>query len=383
MSILRSLDGTFIWLGFYVLPFIVLMSVIVFVHELGHYLAGRLFKLRIDAFSLGFGPELIGRVDSRGTRWRLAAFPIGGYVNFYAEGGVANAGGDETFQTMTPEERAHTLTGAKLYQRAIVVFAGPVANFLLALVIFTGMFMAYGRDVHLPRIAQVEAASPAAAAGLQPGDMVLSANGAAIGSFEALQQVVIESTGLPIALVVDRGGQSIALTATPALTLIDQGPLGKRRMAHLGIGASRTPADTRHLTCGALACVQWGAAQIGDIVHQTVSYVVGLVAGRESVDQVSGPIEVSHIAGEIAKVSPVELFSLAGLFSVSVGLMNLLPIPLLDGGHLLFYAIEAVSRRPLNKQVQEFALKIGIAVVAFLVLFTTSHDLWRLLGLAN
>ena len=383
MNILGSLEGALGWLGWYVLPFIVLMSVIVFVHELGHYLAGRLFNLRIDAFSLGFGPEIISRVDSRGTRWRLAAFPIGGYVNFFAEGGVANAGGDDSFQTMTQEERARTLTGAKLHQRAIVVAAGPAANFLLALVIFTGMFMAYGRDVHLPRIAMVEAGSAAASAGIQPGDLVLTANGAAVGSFEELQQVVVESTGLPIALTLDRGGQTVAITATPSLTLMDEGVLGKRRMAHLGIGASKAAADSKHLACAPLECVGWAGAQIGDISHQTVSYVVGLVAGRESVDQVSGPIEVSHIAGEIAKVSPVELFSLAGLFSVSVGLMNLLPIPLLDGGHLMFYVIEAIARRPLNKRVQEFALKVGIAVVAFLVLFTTSHDLWRLLGLAN
>ena len=371
------------WLGWYVVPLVVLISVIVFVHELGHYTAGRFFNLRIDAFSLGFGPEIIARVDKRGTRWRLAALPLGGYVNFHAEGAIGNAGGDESFQAMTPEERAHTLNGAKLYQRAIVVLAGPVANFILALVIYSCMAMAEGREVHLPRMSQVVAGSAADKAGFKSGDLVTSVNGAPIADFESLRQIASESAGLPLAIIVDRAGQSVALTATPTLTLVDMGPLGKRRTAQLGLVGSRDPADAHHLTCQPVECVGWGGQQVVDVVQQTGAYVIALFAGRESVDQLSGPIGLSQVAGEIAKASPIDLFTLAAMFSVSVGFLNLLPIPLLDGGHLLFYAIEAVARRPLNKRAQEFALRVGIAVVAFLVLFTTSHDLWRIFSLGN
>lgn len=173
------------------------------------------------------------------------------------------------------------------------------------------------------------------------------------------------------------------MTATPTLTLVDMGPLGKRRTAQLGLMASHDRADLRHLTCRPVECVGWGGQQVVDVVRQTGLYIVALFAGRELVDQLSGPIGLSQVAGEIAKASPIDLFTLAAMFSVSVGFLNLLPIPLLDGGHLLFYAIEAVARRPLNKRAQEFALRVGIAVVAFLVLFTTSHDLWRIFSLGN
>ena len=383
MNVVGSLMSALTWLGWYVVPLVVLISAIVFIHELGHYTAGRFFNLRIDAFSLGFGPEIIARVDKRGTRWRLAALPLGGYVNFHAEGAVGNAGGDASFQAMTAEERAHTLNGAKLYQRAIVVLAGPVANFILALVIYSCMAMAQGRDVHLPRISQVVTGSAADKAGFKPGDLVSAVNGSPIADFESLRQIASESAGLPLAIVVDRAGQSVAMTATPTLTLVDMGPLGKRRAAQLGLMASHNPSDLRHLTCQPVECVGWGGQQVVDVVRQTGLYIVALFAGRESVDQLSGPIGLSQVAGEIAKASPIDLFTLAAMFSVSVGFLNLLPIPLLDGGHLLFYAIEAVARRPLNKRVQEFALRVGIAVVAFLVLFTTSHDLWRVFSLGN
>ena len=383
MILLQSLQGVLSWLGWYVLPFLAILSVIVFIHELGHYSAGRFFNLKIIAFSLGFGPELLAYVDKRGTRWRLAAFPIGGYVNFDADGAVASTGDHDAIQVMTDEQRARTLVGAKLYQRAIVVAAGPVANFILALVIFTGMYMVQGRVVHLPRVGEVVAGSAAEKAGFQPGDLVLSMNGEAIESFEALHQVVSVNTGLPIDVRVRRGEAVVPLTATPTLTLVNMGVLGKHRMAQLGVVASNAEADRAQEQCGPLTCVAWGAQNIGEIVHGTYAYVVGIFAGREAVDQVTGPIGVSHIAGEIAKVSPIELFTLGGFFSVSVGLMNLLPIPLLDGGHLMFYLVEAIVRRPLNKRFQELALKVGVAIIAFLVLFTTSHDIFQLLGLAN
>ena len=367
-------------MGWYVFPFVVILCAIVFFHELGHYLVARWRGVKIDAFSLGFGPELFARVDSRGTRWRVAAIPLGGYVKFH---GDANAASVDTGSVSPSVDRPRTLAAQPLASRAAIVLAGPVANFILAFVIFTGMFMAFGRVEHLPRIGRVEANSPAAAAGFKPGDLVKSIDGDPIRSFEALQESTLMSTGLPMGFVVDRNGQAVSLTATPRVTVVDQGVFGKRRMGHLGLASSSDPKDTTVERCGLPTCGVWAANQEWFILKATTAYIVGVFAGRELTDQVSGLIGAAQMAGEMAKISVWELFSLAAWFSVSVGFMNLLPIPLLDGGHLVFYACEAVLGRPLSERVQEIGLRIGIALVGLLVVFTTSHDILRLVSSGN
>jgi regulator of sigma E protease len=377
MAFLKPVADLVAWLGWYVLPFIVILSAIVFFHELGHYLVARWRGVKIDAFSLGFGPELFARVDSRGTRWRVAALPLGGYVKFH---GDANAASVESGPVDTSVDRSGALAAQPLPSRAAIVLAGPVANFILALVIFTGMFMAFGRVEHMARIGRVEPNSPAAAAGFKPGDLVKSIDGDKIGSFEALQEATLMSTGLPMTFVVERDGHDVSLTATPRVTVVDQGVFGKRRMGHLGLASSASPNDVKVERCGPATCAVWGAGQEWFIVKATGAYIVGIFAGRESTDQVSGLIGAAQMAGEMAKISLWELFSLAAWFSVSVGFMNLLPIPLLDGGHLVFYACEAVLGRPLSERMQEIGLRIGIALVALLVVFTTSHDILRLVS---
>ena len=366
------------WLGWYVVPFLIILTVIVFVHELGHYLVARRCGVKIDAFSIGFGPELAARIDSRGTRWRIGALPLGGYVKFHGDANVASfsASGSALEQRLT-------LAGQPLRNRAAIVLAGPIANFILAFVIFSGMFMAFGRAEHMAIIGRVEPNSPAAAAGFEPGDMVKSIDGEPIKSFEALQQATLMSTGLPMTFVVERNGHAASLTATPRVTVVDQGVFGKRRMGHLGLASTADPKDSRIERCGVATCAAWGAGQEWFIVKATGAYIVGMVAGRESPDQVSGVIGAAQMAGEMAKISFWELFSLAAWFSVSVGFMNLLPIPLLDGGHLVFYACEAALGRPLSARMQEIGLRIGIALVAFLVVFTTSHDILRLVASGN
>src|SRR5271156_1186740 len=210
------------WLGWYVVPFIVILSLIVAVHELGHYLVGRWCGVKIDAFSLGFGPELWARVDSRGTRWRIGALPLGGYVKFHGDANVASVP-DGAEAAPSVNRSLTTLAGQPLRNRAAIVAAGPVANFILAFVIFTGMFMGFGRVEHMARIGRVEADSPAAAAGFQAGDVVKSINGQPIDSFEALQESTLMSTGLPMGFVVDRQGRDVDLTATPRITLVHPG----------------------------------------------------------------------------------------------------------------------------------------------------------------
>jgi regulator of sigma E protease len=382
MALMTSLSDLLAWFGWYVIPFLVILSAIVFFHELGHYLVARRCGVKIDAFSLGFGPELAARVDSHGTRWRIAALPLGGYVKFHGDANVASVEGRAG--SVDPlVDRRMTLAGQPLRNRAAIVLAGPVANFILAFIIFTGMFMAFGRVEHMARIGRVEANSPAAAAGFQPGDLVKSIDGQPIDNFEGLQESTLMSTGLPMGFVVDRDGRDVSLTATPRVTVVDQGVFGKRRMGHLGLASSADPKDAKIERCGLLSCAAWGAGQEWFIVKATSAYIVGIFAGRESTDQVSGLIGAAQMAGEMAKISLWELFSLAAWFSVSVGLMNLLPIPLLDGGHLVFYACEAALGRPLSERMQEIGLRIGIALVALLVVFTTSHDILRLVSSGN
>jgi regulator of sigma E protease len=380
MAGLNTIANLLAWFGWYVIPFIVILSLIVAVHELGHYFVGRWCGVKIDAFSLGFGPELFARVDSRGTRWRIGALPLGGYVKFHGDANASSVGGANGDSGV---DRSLTLAGQPLRNRAAIVLAGPVANFILAFVIFTGMFMAFGRIEHVARIGRVEAGSPAASAGFQPGDRVKTINGNPIDSFEALQESTLMSTGLPMNFVVDRQGQEVDVTATPKVTVVDQGVFGKRRMGHLGLASSADKNDAKVERCGLPTCAAWGASQEWFIVKATGAYVVGIFAGRESTDQMSGLIGAAQMAGEMAKISLWELFSLAAWFSVSVGLMNLLPIPLLDGGHLAFYAFEGLRGRPLSERAQEIGLRIGIALVALLVVFTTSHDLFRLVSSGN
>ena len=380
MAGLNAIADLLAWFGWYVIPFILILSLIVAVHELGHYFVGRWCGVKIDAFSLGFGHELFARVDSRGTRWRIGALPLGGYVKFHGDANASSVGGANGDPAV---DRSLTLAGQPLRNRAAIVLAGPVANFILAFVIFTGMFMAFGRIEHVARIGRVEAGSPAAAAGFQAGDLIKSINGNPIDRFETIQESTLMSTGLPMNFIVVRQGQSLDLTATPRITVVDQGVFGKRRMGHLGLASSNDRSDAKVERCGLTTCAAWGAAQEWFIVKATGAYVVGIFAGRESTDQMSGLIGAAQMAGEMAKISLWELFSLAAWFSVSVGLMNLLPIPLLDGGHLAFYAFEGLRGRPLSERAQEIGLRIGIALVALLVVFTTSHDLFRLVTIGN
>jgi regulator of sigma E protease len=374
-----SLAGGFIGsMGWYVIPFVLILSIVVFFHELGHYLVGRWCGVKVERFSLGFGPELFAWVDKRGTRWRLAAIPLGGYVKFHGDADVSSAPDTAAFAKMGGRERSQTLQGQPVLNRAAIVAAGPIANFLLAIVIFTATFAVYGQYVLTPRVGGVEAGSPADLAGFKTGDLIKSANGHEIDSFEDLHQAITTSTGLPIAFGFERAGQPLMITATPTIANVDLGAFGKRRMGRLGIKASQDPADRRLETCGLPVCAVWAVKDTWSIIDTTGAYVVGLFAGRESTDQVSGMLGVAQVAGTLAKISLLALISLTAVFSVSVGLMNLLPVPLLDGGHLLFYAIEAVRGRPLSERTQEIGLRIGIALVAMLVIFSTSQDVLRL-----
>jgi regulator of sigma E protease len=383
MSLIGEMTNIISDAAWYIIPFLAILGVVVFFHELGHYLVGRWCGVKIDTFSLGFGPELISRVDKRGTRWRIAALLLGGYVRFHGDPNAASAPDATALERMPESERRQTLAGQAVYRRAAIVAAGPIANFVLAIAIFTGSYAVFGQYLLAPRVGGLEAGSPAELAGFKPGDVIKSINGEKIQDFEELHQAATINAGLEMTFLVDRAGEQITIVATPTIGVEDLGSFGKRRVARLGLKSSIDPADRRFETCSLPVCLVWSVKETWSVVEGTGAYLVGLLAGRQSFDQVSGPVGVAVVAGEVAKISILALIRLTALISVSVGMMNLLPIPLLDGGHLVFYAFEALRGRPLSERMQEIGLRIGIAIVALLLVFTTSHDILRLVTNGN
>jgi regulator of sigma E protease len=350
----------------WIVPFLFTLTVIVFFHELGHFLVARLCGIRVLVFSIGFGPELVGFYDRRGTRWKISAIPLGGYVKFFGDENEASVPDASTLAAMTPEERKQSFPGQPVYARAAVVAAGPITNFILAVVLFAGVFMSYGKTTAIPRIAAVEPNSPAAAAGFKVGDLIVSIDGSKIDNFSDVQRIVNFSPGSTLTVVVDRGGPLFTLKATPA---------EKDKKGMLGITRSNEPGDVRTDPVGALQAVWLGADKTWFVVETTVTYLRDVVMGRQSADQIGGPIKIAQISGEVAKLGFGPLLDLTALLSVSIGLLNLFPIPLLDGGHLLFYLIEAVRGRPLSERAQEVGFRIGLAIVLMLMIFAAFNDL--------
>jgi regulator of sigma E protease len=371
----------------YLLPFLVVLSVVVFVHEYGHFIVARWCGVKVDAFSLGFGPELMAFEDRKGTRWRIAAIPLGGYVKFHGDANSASVPSPEALAAMPPEEFAVSFAGQVVWKRAAVVFAGPFFNFLLAIAIFAGMFAYLGKPVLVdgqpaltPRIAAVIPKGAGAAAGFNAGDLVKFVDGAPIDTFSQFQRIVAASAGKELRITVARESGETELHATPIATETD-GPNGKTVVGRLGLNASDDLRDMKMQPCGLVEAVVLGAGETWSIIEQTGHYVAGLFAGRENASQLSGPIGIAEASGKMAQKIPSlglwPLVNLIALLSVSVGLLNLAPVPLLDGGHLMFFAIEAVRGRALNDRLQEYAFRVGLALVCSLMLFATYNDLAR------
>ena len=361
----------------YILPFVFVLTIVVFFHELGHFMVGRWCGIKIDAFSIGFGREVFAFTDKKGTRWRFAWLPLGGYVKFHGDANGASAPDVPALAAMPREERDVTFYGQKVWKRAAVVAAGPVANFVLAILIFAASFYFSGRPVQLPRVEQVEVNSAAEAAGLKAGDIILSIDGRSIDSFEQLQKTVMANAGVKLALEVDRGGVMTRLEAVPTHRDLAT-PWRTYSVGALGIRSSSDPQYRRIDHPGVGESIALGASETWSWVERTGNFISGLVAGRESAAQVSGPIGIAAVSGEVAKVGLGALLLLAAILSVSVGLLNLLPVPLLDGGHLMYFAIEAVRGRPLSEKAQEMGYKVGLGLVGMLMFFATSNDLLNL-----
>jgi regulator of sigma E protease len=362
----------------YFIPFLFVLSLVVFFHELGHFLVARWCGVRVLVFSIGFGPELIGFNDRYGTRWKISAIPLGGFVKFFGDENAASVPDSARLAAMDADERAHSFMFQPVAKRAAIVVAGPLANFVLAIVIFAGVFTLYGKQTMSARVDSVQADSAAAEAGFKTGDVVVAINGRPIENFTEMQRIVGANAGETLAVTIDRGGQRLVLRAKPALKEVKDNFGNVQRIGILGISRSMAPEDLKMHPVAPPQAVVMAVQETWSVIERTLGYIGGVIAGREAANQLGGPIRIAQMSGQVASFGFVPLIQLAAVLSVSIGLLNLFPIPLLDGGHLLFYIIEGIRGRPLSERAQEVGFRIGLAIVLMLMIFATFNDIVHL-----
>jgi regulator of sigma E protease len=350
------------------------LTIVIFFHELGHFIVARWCGVAVKTFSIGFGPEVAGFTDRHGTRWRLSWIPLGGYVKFIDDENAASAG-QKPLEQLTPEEREGSFQNKPVAARAAVVAAGPIANFLVAIAIFTATFSLFGERITQAKVDSVTPGSAAERAGFLPGDLVISIDGETIESFSEMQRIVATSADRELHFRVERAGKTIDIAATPERKESKDYFGNSVRQGLLGIARSNAPGDSVLKRHDPLTALGLAVKECYFIVSQTFSFLYGLALGRESADQLGGPIRIAQIAGQAASVSFLILVNLTAVLSVSIGLLNLFPIPMLDGGHLLFYSIEAIRGRPLSETTQEIGFRIGLALILMLMIFATWNDL--------
>jgi regulator of sigma E protease len=357
----------------YVIPFLVVLTVLVFVHELGHYWVARRNGVRIETFSIGFGPELFGRTDKTGTRWKFSAIPLGGYVKMFGDADAASTPSGAV-RSMTPAEREVSFFHKRLGQRAAIVAAGPIANFLFAIIGLTLLFSIYGQPFTPADIGSVQPESAAAQAGMLPGDVIVEVDGQAIERFEEVQQIVRFNQGTPLALVVERDGQRLPISVTPQVTTVTDRMGNSHTIGLLGIGR----AGMEYRRHDPLTALWQAGRETVNLTVGTLGAVGQMIGGSRGTEELGGPLRIAQMSGEVAQSGIVALVWFMAILSVNLGLINLFPIPMLDGGHLLFYAVEAIRGKPLGDRAQEYGFRIGLALVLTLMVFATWNDLVHL-----
>ena len=360
-----------------ILAFFSVFGPLVFVHEMGHYLAGRWFGVKAEAFAIGFGREIAGWTDRRGTRWKLGWLPLGGYVRFAGDMNPASQPTPE-WLALPAAERAQTFQAKPVWQRAIIVAAGPVVNFLLAILILAGFASLYGVRTAPPIVGQVVAGSPAAAAGLRAGDRITAFGGRAMEDFDDIAQFAMLRPGEATDVSIVRDGRAATLTVTIGVATERDRFGNVFRLGRVGIGSP--PAEYRPMPLWRAPI--HGAQQVVAIVRGSLDAIGQIITGRRSVDELGGPLRIAKVSGEQMSLGWPSFIGLIALVSINLGFINLLPVPMLDGGHLFFYAIEAIRRRPVTPAVQEWAYRGGLAALLALMLFVTFNDLgqfglWR------
>jgi len=365
-------------LVFTIIAFALVLGPLVFVHELGHYAVGRLFGVKADEFSIGFGRALFSVTDRRGTRWKFGWLPLGGYVKFAGDMDPSSRA-DPAWLALPAEKRAETFQAKPVWQRALIVAAGPLTNLLLALIILGGFAVAYGDLRTPPVVGEVQAHSAAASAGLKRGDRIVAVDGRSIATFETLAGYVRMRPGKRAHLDLLRSGAPVGVDVVIGATTLPDRFGNAPRVGRLGIGPGAPRAIVRVPLSEAPAVA---FSRMGAIIGMMGDTIAQIVRGERSAKELGGPLQIAKVSGEQLALGPAYFVFLIALVSINLGFINLLPVPVLDGGHLMFYAIEAVRRRPLEPQVQEWAFRGGLAAVLALMLFVTANDLsslgvWR------
>lgn len=359
-----------------IVPFLFVLTVVVFVHEMGHYLVGRWCGIGVKAFSIGFGPELVGFNDRRGTRWKLCAVPLGGYVKFVGDMNATSMPDPEETEKLSEAEKRVAFHTQPVWKRAATVFAGPFFNFLLTIAVFAVMFSIYGRYVSEPMVAEVRSGSPAEKAGFLPGDRFVSVDGQEVELFSDVQRLVSGRAGDEIVFVVLRDGKEVTLVATPEVSEQTDALGNKVNVGVIGVVNNEALGQPRVVEYGPVGAVAEAVRETGHIIIRTGQFLQRFVVGREDRCQLGGPVKIAKISGQAAKMGFEWLVQLVAFLSVGIGILNLLPIPPLDGGHLAFYAIEAVIRRPVSERMMEAVYRVGLLMVLTFMGFVFWNDLF-------
>ena len=358
----------FLWTAFW---FLIVLTVLVFVHEFGHYLIARWNRVRIEVFSIGFGPELFGWWDSAGTRWKFSTLPLGGYVKMFGDSDPSSGLALPGLARLTQAEREVSFHSKRLGQRAAIVAGGPAANFVFAVVVLAILFMTFGQPFTPAEVGQVQPGSAAEQGGIQADDVILSIDGQAVARFEDVQQAVRMNPGVPMSIVVERGGQQMTLEVTPKRSELTDRFGNHYEIGLLGIARSGMEYVKRDPPTAVVQAVY----ETWNLSASTLQAMWQMVKGTRTTDELGGPLRIAQMSGEVARGGVAPVLTFMALLSVSLGLINLFPVPVLDGGHLLFYAAEAVRGKPLGRKAQEFGFRIGLALVLTLMVFTTWNDL--------
>lgn len=358
----------------YIIPFLAVLTVIVFVHEMGHYLVARWNGVAIQAFSIGFGRELVGWNDRHGTRWKISAIPLGGYVRFAGDMNASSMPDPDAPEMRDPALAPHLFVNKSVWQRIAIVAAGPIANVLLTFVILYALLLGYGRHTVPAVIGEVVAGSVAEAAGFESGDRILAVDGYVVRGFEDFQRYVATSPAREVEIELERDSSTRVVKLTPEPVVIQDRFGNDQRIGRIGVSRDIADTDIQLYHPGPIEAIGMTVEEIRFIIQRTGAFLGDFFVGRGDVEQLSGPVKVAKVSGEVATLGVVALINLMALLSLNIGIFNLLPVPMLDGGHLMYYFIEAVRGRPLSMRVQEMGFRFGFALVMALMVFTLFND---------
>ena len=367
----------------YILPFIILILIVVFIHEYGHYYFAKKFGVGVTDFSIGFGKEIFGWRDKSGTRWKICWIPLGGYVKFFGDRNVySQADHKEILEKYSEEDQKKLFTLKPLYQRSLIVFGGPLANFLLALVIFFSIYTFVGKDFTPAVINEVQKDSPAMAGGLKQNDVILEIDGNKVESIMDVSKFITMSTDEIIDFKVKRSYDELILKVKPNIVPGEDNLGNKLNKRIVGIKLGAYNNEINHVKLGPAQAIYHAAHEVYFVGVSSLKYIGAMIFGKADTSQLGGPIRIAKISGQVAEFGVLAFISMMAYISISLGLVNLFPIPMLDGGHLMFYAFEKVLGRPLSQKTQEGFFRIGIFLLISLMFFTTFNDL-KDLGLFN